>query len=111
MTKCCATCRWYAEFEVVCCNGDSEWRGDFRDNDQGCEHWENSDNLSQTLINNDKTLVKTVPGHESLTAEQQKGMAEFIDTKLAEKEHTKTHEKTHADASEKARVHSEEANE
>lgn len=28
MTKCCATCRWYAEFEGVCCNGDSEWRGD-----------------------------------------------------------------------------------
>ena len=60
----------------VCCNGDSEWRGDFRDNDQGCEHWENSDNLSQTLINNDKTLIKTVPGHESLTAEQQKNRAE-----------------------------------
>ena len=60
MTKRCATCRWYAEFEGVCCNGDSEWRGDFRDNDQGCEHWKNSDNLSQTLINNDKTLIKVV---------------------------------------------------
>lgn len=60
MTKCCATCDWYAEFEGVCCNGDSEWRGDFRDNDQGCEHWENSDNLSQTLINSDKTLIKVV---------------------------------------------------
>ncbi len=110
MTKRCATCRWYAEFEGVCCNGDSEWRGDFRDNDQGCEHWENSDNLSQTLINNDKTLIKTVPGHESLTAEQQKDMAEFIDTKLAEKEHTQTHEKSHADAVENARVHFEEEN-
>lgn len=110
MAKRCATCRWYASFEGVCCNGDSEWRGDFRDNDQGCEHWENSDNLSQTLINNDKTLIKTVPGHESLTAEQQKDMAEFIDTKLAEKEHTQTHEKTHADAIENACVQSEEAN-
>lgn len=47
---------------------------------------ENSDNLSQTLINRDKTLIKTVPGHEPLTAEQQKDMAEFIDYKLAEKE-------------------------
>ena len=110
MTKCCATCRWYASFEGVCCNGASEWRGDFRDNDQVCEHWENPDNLSQTLINDDKTLIKTVPGHESLTAEQQKDMAEFIDTKLAEKEHTQTHEKTHADAIENARVHLEEAN-
>lgn len=60
MAKRCSTCRWYAEFEGVCCNGDSEWRGDFRDNDQGCEHWENSDNLSQTLINRDKTLIKVV---------------------------------------------------
>lgn len=60
MAKRCATCRWYASFEGVCCNGDSEWRGDFRDNDQGCEHWENSDNLSQTLINRDKTLIKVV---------------------------------------------------
>lgn len=60
MTKCCATCRWYAEFEGACCNGDSEWQGDFRDNDQGCERWENSDNLSQTLINRDKTLIKVV---------------------------------------------------
>lgn len=60
MTKCCATCRWYEDYQGVCCNGDSEWRGDFRDNDQGCEHWENSDNLSQTLINNDKTLIKVV---------------------------------------------------
>lgn len=60
MTKCCATCRWYASFEGVCCNGDSEWRADFRDNDQGCEHWENSDNLSRTLINNDKTIIKVV---------------------------------------------------
>jgi len=60
MTKRCATCDWYAEFEGVCCNGDSEWRGDFRDNDQGCEHWENSDNLSRTLINDDKTIIKVV---------------------------------------------------
>ena len=30
--------------------------------------------------------IKTVPGHEPLTAEQQKDMAEFIDYKLSEKE-------------------------
>ena len=60
MTNTCSACRWYAEFEGVCCNGDSEWRGDFRDNDQGCEHWENSDKLEETLINDDKTLIKVV---------------------------------------------------
>ena len=40
MAKRCSTCRWYASFEGVCCNGDSEWRADFRDADQGCEKWE-----------------------------------------------------------------------
>ena len=60
MIECCATCDWYEDYQGVCCNGDSEWRGDFRDNDQGCEHWENSDNLSRTLINDDKTIIKVV---------------------------------------------------
>nr|DAM43877.1 MAG TPA: Protein of unknown function (DUF3027) [Caudoviricetes sp.] len=23
MTKCCATCAWYEDFQGVCCNGDS----------------------------------------------------------------------------------------
>ena len=40
MTSTCSTCRWYAEFEGVCCNGDSEWRADFRDADQSCNYWE-----------------------------------------------------------------------
>ena len=40
MTKCCATCHWYAEYEGVCCNGDSEWRADFRYADDTCEAWE-----------------------------------------------------------------------
>ena len=63
--------------------------------------------------------IKTVPGHEPLTAEQQKDMAEFIDSKLAKKEeantanaveeHTKTHEKR-TRAIENTRVQSEEAN-
>ena len=63
--------------------------------------------------------IKTVPGHEPLTAEQQKDMAEFIDSKLAKKEeantanameeHTETHEKR-TRAIENTRVQSEEAN-
>ena len=39
MAKRCATCRWYAEFEGVCCNGDSEYRADFRDANQCCPAW------------------------------------------------------------------------
>ena len=31
MTKCCATCRWYEDYQGVCFNGDSKWRADFRD--------------------------------------------------------------------------------
>ena len=33
-------CRWYAAFEDVCCNGDSEHRADFRLEDETCEEWE-----------------------------------------------------------------------
>lgn len=36
----CKTCRWYAAFEGVCCNGDSEHRADFRLEDETCEEWE-----------------------------------------------------------------------
>lgn len=36
----CKTCRWYAAFEGVCCNGDSEHRADFRLEDDRCEEWE-----------------------------------------------------------------------
>lgn len=39
--KYCCTCKWYAEFEGVCCNGDSEYRGDFRNLDDTCVCWEN----------------------------------------------------------------------
>lgn len=36
----CKTCRWYAAFEGVCCNGNSEHRADFRFEDETCEEWE-----------------------------------------------------------------------
>lgn len=38
--KCCGTCDWYAEFEGVCTNGDSEYRADFRCLDDTCDCWE-----------------------------------------------------------------------
>ena len=40
MDKRCSTCRWCAEFEGVCCNGDSEYRADFTEPEDGCEEWE-----------------------------------------------------------------------
>lgn len=42
MDKTCQTCGWYAEFEGVCCNGDSEWCADFPPEPEicGCEEWE-----------------------------------------------------------------------
>lgn len=39
----CKTCRWYATFEGVCCNGDSEHRADFMDMESRCEEWEEND--------------------------------------------------------------------
>ena len=35
--KMCSNCRWYAEFEGVCCNGDSENRGDMLDENETCD--------------------------------------------------------------------------
>ena len=37
---CCETCKWYAEFEGVCCNADSEWTADFRCLNDTCDCWE-----------------------------------------------------------------------
>ncbi len=36
----CNNCKWYAEFEGVCCNGDSEHVADFVDDESVCEVWE-----------------------------------------------------------------------
>lgn len=38
--KYCSTCKWYAEYEGVCCNGSSEHIADFRYLDDTCEKWE-----------------------------------------------------------------------
>lgn len=37
--KYCCTCKWYAEFEGVCTNGESEFRADFRCLDDTCDCW------------------------------------------------------------------------
>lgn len=42
--KFCRTCRWYAEYEGVCCNGDSKHRADFVDEKFTCDEWEEKDN-------------------------------------------------------------------
>lgn len=40
--KTCKICRWYAEFEGVCCNGESVWCADCPPEPatRGCEKWE-----------------------------------------------------------------------
>ena len=40
MTKCCATCAWYEDFQGVCFNGDSPYCADFTEPDQRCREWE-----------------------------------------------------------------------
>ena len=42
--KYCCTCKWYALEEGVCCNGDSEYRADFRCLDDSCGCWEGMEN-------------------------------------------------------------------
>lgn len=39
----CCTCKWYAEFEGVCTNGESEFRADFRCLDDSCYCWSDKD--------------------------------------------------------------------
>lgn len=39
----CSTCKWYSIDEAVCCNGDSEYRADFRCLDDSCELWESDE--------------------------------------------------------------------
>lgn len=36
----CINCKWYERFVGVCTCADSEWRADFRDDDNVCERWE-----------------------------------------------------------------------
>lgn len=40
MTKCCATCAWYEDFQGVCFNGASTCCADFTEPDQWCREWE-----------------------------------------------------------------------
>ena len=40
MTKCCATCDWYEDYQGVCFNGDSEHCADFTEPEDVCEEWE-----------------------------------------------------------------------
>ena len=38
--KACSNCRWHENFSGACCNGDSEYRADFTDNDFVYDKWE-----------------------------------------------------------------------
>lgn len=40
MTKCCATCAWYEDYQGVCFNGDSPNCADFTEPEDCCEEWE-----------------------------------------------------------------------
>ncbi len=42
MDKACGTCRWYAPFEGICCNGDSPQCADFTGPDGDCQEWEDA---------------------------------------------------------------------
>ena len=49
MTKCCATCAWYEDFQGVCFNGDSPYCADFTEPDQRCREWERRTAMSSEL--------------------------------------------------------------
>ena len=37
--KKCRFCDWYEPYAGVCCNGESEFRADFVDDDRSCAGW------------------------------------------------------------------------
>jgi len=39
LSRTCATCFYWDDFNWVCCNGDSENRADFTNKDDTCEEW------------------------------------------------------------------------
>ena len=39
-TRCCWNCKWHEQYSWVCCNGDSDHRADFTDDEFVCEQWE-----------------------------------------------------------------------
>lgn len=47
MNNTCATCDWYAPYEGVCTNGDSEHRADFRNAEDTCPCWEKREEVTQ----------------------------------------------------------------
>ena len=42
----CCTCKWYAEFDGVCCNADSKWTADFWCLDDSCPEWTSKEDNS-----------------------------------------------------------------
>ena len=49
MTKCCATCAWYEDYQGVCFNGDSPYRADFMEPEQRCRKWERKGEYEMTI--------------------------------------------------------------
>lgn len=43
----CGSCKWYAEFEGVCVNDQSEHVADFVWDERGCKEWEKKDERKQ----------------------------------------------------------------
>ena len=54
--KYCCTCKWYSQFEGVCCNGESEHRSDFRFMDDTCEQWGRTSGSWMIPVNNGKLI-------------------------------------------------------
>ena len=68
----CSTCKWYAEFEGVCCNGNSEHCADFRRLDDTCEKWEEVEEMknSSRAHSVDTVLPKKMCTNQARTGAQ-----------------------------------------
>lgn len=46
-TQDCKNCEWHDDFSGACCNGLSENRADFTDDESWCGQWENNNDKSE----------------------------------------------------------------
>lgn len=73
--KYCCTCKWYSQFEGVCCNGESEHRADFRCLDDTCEKWETSTTITEFFM----AMVPPTVTHQEKQVHVVKGRPVFYE--------------------------------
>lgn len=71
----CCNCKWYSQFEGVCCNGESEYRADFRCLDDTCRKWETSTTITEFFM----AMIPPTVTHQEKQVHVAKGRPVFYE--------------------------------